>query len=366
MKLNSNQKEIQQYLREKYKKDSIKWPSHIKVEIDKENEKIKTVKMTLTKEAIGLATKSKDNKNMQDNDACFEGWAVALKAAGIEKINLNVNGISSSTDFKTGKGHYGRFLYRALRFSEQYEWFHLCGNKENPKTLKGAVKAFDNFLTNKNLYNNVPDNIAGKNGKIECYIEALMASNDGKNAFLSSLEKAKPEGKRSGITPDQQVNRQLPVGLFLDEVTDDNQIFTGGASAIDLWTLKDNVLQVIELKADNPMVGIITEIFFYSNYMYDLMNKKEDKDVFSLTRPKNKQGDGKNRGYDVICEKAAKNKSEGKITKIEGFMLANDYHPLITNEVVDVLKNGNKSTGIEYFKAEYDFDVTIKKNKRTR
>jgi len=163
MKLNSNQKEIQQYLREKYKKDSIKWPSHIKVEIDKENEKIKTVKMTLTKEAIGLATKSKDNKNMQDNDACFEGWAVALKAAGIEKINLNVNGISSSTDFKTGKGHYGRFLYRALRFSEQYEWFHLCGNKENPKTLKGAVKAFDNFLTNKNLYNNVPDNIAGKN-----------------------------------------------------------------------------------------------------------------------------------------------------------------------------------------------------------
>ena len=287
MKLNSNQKEIQQYLREKYKKDSIKWPSHIKVEIDKENEKIKTVKMTLTKEAIGLATKSKDNKNMQDNDACFEGWAVALKAAGIEKINLNVNGISSSTDFETGKGHYGRFLYRALRFSEQYDdWFSLA------ESLACVVTNFKKeYLEDESviLCNNVPDKEAGKNGKIECYIEALMAeSENGKEAFLNSLKKAKflnnlkKTKEEEDINPKQQVYRQLPVGLFLGKVKDDNQIFTGGASAIDLWTLKDNVLQVIELKADNPMVGIITEIFFYSNYMYDFRLVRGQSQAFGV------------------------------------------------------------------------------------
>ncbi len=347
-KLNDDQRKIQECLRKKYDNQDIQWPSGIIVSNIQNNEihnKIESVTLTLCEAAAGLTT---NPINMQKEAACFEGWAVALKAAGIEEINLNVNGISSSTNFKTGKGHYGRFLYRALRFSEQYEWFHLCDDEKNLETLKGAVKAFkDNFLTNKNLYNNVPDNIAGKNGKIECYIEALMAeSKNGKEAFLNSLKKTKEE---EDINPKQQVYRQLPVGLFLGEVKEVNQVFTGGASAIDLWTLKGDTLQVIELKADNRMVGIITEIFFYSNYMYDLLIEK----TFRSTEPKfNNSKRIKNRGYDIL--------KKANIQKIEGFMLADVYHPLITSDALDVLNAGRKNDKIQYFKAEYDFDVTIK------
>lgn len=342
MEMTKYQKKIQKYLREKYNNQDIQWPSGIivsNIQIDEIHNKIESVTLTLCEAAAGLTT---NPINMQKEAACFEGWAVALKAAGIEKINLNVNGISSSTNFKTGQGHYGRFLYRALRFLEQYDdWFSLA------ESLACVVTNFKKtYLEDESviLYNNVPDKEAGKNGKIECYIEALMAEN-GKKAFLNSLKKAKEE---EDINP-EQVYRQLPVGLFLGEVKEGKQVFTGGASAIDLWTLKGDTLQVIELKADNRMVGIITEIFFYSNYMYDLLIKK----TFRSTEPKFNNGDKKNRGYDTLFD-------NDKIKRIEGFMLSNDYHPLITSDALDVLNAGRKNDKIQYFKAEYDFDVTIK------
>lgn len=318
------------------------WPGDIGLKIEG-----KEITLILKPEAVGLA---KDNKNMQDNAACFEGWAVALKAKSKDwKIILKVE--SDLHEFKIEEdgtvkenGHYGRFLYRALRFSEQYDWFSL------EESLERVVTNFkDNYLENKSVFlcNNVPYQKAGKNGKIECYIEALMAeSKNGKEAFLNSLKKTKEE---EDINPKQQVYRQLPVGLFLGEVKEGNQVFTGGASAIDLWTLKGDTLQVIELKADNRMVGIITEIFFYSNYMYDLLIKK----TFQSTEPKfNNSKRIRNRGYDIL--------KKANIQKIEGFMLSNDYHPLITSDALDVLNAGRKNDKIQYFKAEYDFDVTIK------
>lgn len=355
--LTQEQQEIQDYLKEK-------WPSHIGVEKTDNT----TITLTLTKEAVGLATESKNNKNMQDNDACFEGWAVALKAknkdlkiilkveSGLHDFKIEEDGTVKDSlpafDHTKHSGHYGRFLYRALRFFEQYKsWFSL------EESLDRVVTKFkDNYLENKSVFlcNNVPDKEAGKNGKIECYIEALMAET-GKEAFLNSLKKAKNE---EDINPKQQVYRQLPVGLFSGSVDDNRKVFTGGASAIDLWTLKDDALQVVELKADNKMVGIITEIFFYSNYMYDLLINEK----FRSTKPNFNNGDSNNRGYDTLYIKAI-NK---EIKKIEGFMLANEYHPLITPDVLDVLNAGSKNDEIQYFRAEYDSDVTIKQNKRTR
>lgn len=318
-----------------------RWPGDIGLKIEG-----KEITLILKPEAVGLA---KDNKNMQDNAACFEGWAVALKAKSKDlKIILKVE--SDLHEFKIEEdgtvkenGHYGRFLYRALRFSEQYEsWFSL------EESLDRVVTNFKkNYLKNDVLCNNVPGTKAGKNGKIECYIEALMAKT-GKEAFLNSLKKAKNE---KDINPEQQVYRQLPVGLFSGSVDDNRKVFTGGASAIDLWTLKDDALQVVELKADNKMVGIITEIFFYSNYMYDLLINEK----FRSTKPNFNNGDSNNRGYDTLYIKAI-NK---EIKKIEGFMLANEYHPLITPDVLDVLNAGSKNDEIQYFRAEYNFNVTL-------
>ena len=109
---------------------------------------------------------------------------------------------------------------------------------------------------------------------------------------------------------DNEVYRQLPVGLFRMKAgrtkgtyncSKDTMVFTGGESAIDLWTWQDKSFKVIELKTENPMIGIITEIFFYSNYMYDFLIREWKKDVgFKLNEQYLKNKD--DRGYsNCLC-----------------------------------------------------------------
>ena len=66
--------------------------------------------------------------NMQSDNAAFEGWAICLKAwlpEQIERVCLKWD--SPNVKFMTpnNKQHYNRFLYRALRFSQQYNWFSI-------------------------------------------------------------------------------------------------------------------------------------------------------------------------------------------------------------------------------------------------
>ena len=58
------------------------------------------------------------------------------------------------------------------------------------------------------------------------------------------------------------VGRQLPVGLFEGTKAKAHMVFTGGTSAADFWAVDGDTIKVYELKSKNPMVGIITEIFF--------------------------------------------------------------------------------------------------------
>ena len=341
----SEKEEILEILKKQYNNPDIQWPSEINVsniQIDEINKKIKSVTLTLCKAAAGLTKKP---INMQKDSACFEGWAVALKATN-EHIDIYLDVDGDLPDFAVGKGHYGRFLYRALRFSEQYEWFHLCGGDGNSKTLKGAVNQFEKFLKEKKFENNVPEKEAGTKNMPENIAEEYMASDKGKSYFLGCL------GAKCDDA--QNVYRQLPVGLFLDKKSNDTRIFTGGTSAIDLWTMNGDVLQVVELKADNKMVGIVTEIFFYSNYIHDFLMNTDVEKGFQLREPPRFRKSEKHRGYDTLYEKRS------EIKKIEGFMLADVYHPLITPDVLGVLNAGSKKDKIQYFKEEYDFDVTIK------
>ena len=346
----SEKEEILEILKEQYDNPDIQWPSEINVsniQIDEINKKIKSVTLTLCKAAAGLTKKP---INMQKDSACFEGWAVALKATNEHiDIYLDVKGSVSKFNKKFNldkadneklSGHYGRFLYRVLRFSQQYGWFHLCGDDGNSETLKGAVNQFEKFLKEKKFENNVPEKEAGTKNMPENIAEEYMASNKGKSYFLDCL------GAKCDDA--QNVYRQLPVGLFLDKKSNDTRIFTGGTSAIDLWTMNGDVLQVVELKTDNKMVGIVTEIFFYSNYIHDFLINTDVEKGFQLREPPRFRKSEKHRGYDTLYEKRS------EIKKIEGFMLADVYHPLITSRVLDVLNAGSKKDEIKYFRAEYD------------
>ena len=153
-------------------------------------------------------------------------------------------------------------------------------------------------------------------------------------------EKGIPEYSKNPIF------RQLPVGLFKNEISDNNMVFIGGKAAIDLWTWKDSEFVVIELKADKEkkkkMAGIITEIFFYSNYMRDLLCRN----IFTLNRDTNTF----ERGYENIVN--------GSFDKITGVMLANVYHPIINEAFLNVLNNNNCE--IQYEKTTYDIDELLK------
>lgn len=271
---------------------------------------------------------------MQTDDNAFEAWAIALHIALNESgiITLDVDGEFASITYEKN-GHWGRFLYRALRFSEQYEWFELS------EKVREAVDDFKQYLNGSVFTNNLAEGDAGIKEKhgIENMVEALFVENE---------EIQKKYDFFAGNT----VYRQLPVGLFRVEknckYSKKTMIFTGGRSAIDLWTWNGDEFEVIELKTKNIMMGIITEIVFYTNYMYDFLIRGDGN--FILSKPSYMPE--KDRGYSNIYY------SNG-FKKICGIMLADEYHTILKDKrVLKVLNEGRLNNSIKYVKADYEYN----------
>lgn len=298
---------------------------------------------------IKLNPQKVQTENMQTNANAFEAWAVALHIALNESgmIILDVDGEFAPMEY--GKnGHWGRFLYRALRFSEQYEWFILSDKVDE------QVEKFREYMNSNVFTNNLPEGDAGIKEKYnnENKVEAMFAEN---------IEIQRMFDFFAG----NAVYRQLPVGLFrvVDDVAEgrkyynyskETMIFTGGKSAIDLWTWDEDKFVVIELKTQNIMAGIITEIFFYTNYMYDFLIREEKKNfVLNAYNPSNAPEN--DRGYNNIL-------NSDSFQKIRGIMLADEYHPILNNEkVLELLNKGKLADGIEYVKADYKYELTVSK-----
>lgn len=98
--------------------------------------------MKLKKEAAGF---SKQPLAMQDDRACFEAWCLLIKAKTNKpelEIELDVEGITNASypGGKPANGYMGKFLYRILKFSEQYTmWFKLAPTLE---ALKDNFKIY--------------------------------------------------------------------------------------------------------------------------------------------------------------------------------------------------------------------------------
>lgn len=278
--------------------------------------------MTLTQEAGGFSEKP---INMQDNSACFEAWCLIIKAQTSNpglKIELDVDGITVAS-YPSGKpvnGHLGRFLYRILKFSEQYkQWFELS------PALEEIKKNFKNYLDTNKFETNAPLNEAETdldkllNKGLERYVEQLLVDTGSYKTKILKLSSA------SAI-----VGRQLPVGLFVGTKAKDHVVFTGGTSAADFWAVDGDTVKVYELKSKNPMVGIITEIFFYSNYVCDVFIEKGNK--MNPNKPKKYY-----RNYDKI---------KGK--KVQGIMLSNSdgWHVSLKdvasrNQIIDIMNDNS-------------------------
>lgn len=291
--------------------------------------------------------------NMQEDSAAFDAWALILHTFLDIDVQLALkDGVRlpewpEDVEILLGQGHYNRFLYRLMKFEQFYGsdggegWFKIA----DPQ-LKDAVTRFAQCFKQGSFRNNVGTDDAAKDPSgHEATVEAFFATNGQQDLKQSTKG-----------TEVKKIYRQLPVGLFWNQKGRDSHVFTGGHSATDLWGLSQNgdTLVIYELKAtsrktdeSNKKVGIISELMFYCNYardMYLLHNNG-----FEPLSPEEAEINGSPRsGYRELLNAYR----AGTLTSIQGYMLADDLHPLITR---DVLKEMNKS-GITYHAIEYQWN----------
>lgn len=319
------------------------WPKNI--DVDPESGTLK-----LCTKAIGI-----DNENyfnMQNDDAAFEAWALYLYVSRLKTIKLDLQDdaseeISKIKDFPLlVHNHFNRFLYRVMNFKNQYgDWFKIDGK------LASAVENFERALNEKPFCGNRPKGPASTaHTKREPQVEAAFAdSEDGKCSPVGAKLLKNFMQEKHGITV-AQIYRQLPAGLFLgstpSHVTKSNRVFPGRSAAIDLWALSADKREIIiyELKAGgNRMAGIISELMFYANFIYDMYVEKKFQPM--ILAKKNY------RGYKDLYDA-----SQNGLTGVKAFMLTDDKpHDQFTDQVLAEMNASAPSRKIVYGTIRYRY-----------
>lgn len=232
------------------------------------------------------------DKNMQEDASAFEAWALALKAVGYETVKLDWD--SSQKRNKTQLRHYNRFLYRVEKFKELYPWFE---HKE--------VSTDHIFGESVKKYINYGKTIVSRSSKGEV----------SENYYEEQLYKSEKFRKEHNIESGY-IERQLPVGIFTgNPPTDENSLFTGKASAIDLYGIdNDGVFKIFELKvAKNKKAGALSEVFFYWCIIDDVISGKIES-----------TGDGKMRASELTWDTIRSS------SKVENYLISTGtLHPII-------------------------------------
>lgn len=262
-------------------------------------------------------------ENMQKNNSAFESWSITLLRWLKEEPGIEIKKVSlswSEPDNINNK-HYQRFLYRAKNFSNMYSWFEI-----DDTSLLNKLKL--NYDLKKDYYINIPTERKIKNSSTNRLTEKSIENIFAKNGININ------DGK---VIEGDNIYFQLPVGVFDQKnIKNNNRIFPGGSSAIDLFGVESDTTYIFELKFNSKMIGIITQIYFYSMIVKDIQQN-------------NLKPAEKNDHLDKII----------KTDKLSAYMIADDYHPLIDNEVIDLMNKGVQ--GIEFKALKFiinQFDIS--------
>jgi hypothetical protein len=244
---------------------------------------------------------------MQENQASFEGWALAIKRwlpKEISNIELSWEQFSDVSD-----PHYQRFLYRIKNFQSLFNnWF-----KISPKNAQeiGKLKTEEEGRA---FYLNVPSKPrSSKLSDQTTSLDSAMKTEHKLECFIVEHQKTLCD-----LLEIDKVDRQLPVGVFRDRVSSKSEhgVFTCGHSAIDIWGINKSSknLYLFELKKTrNQSIGILSELFFYSYVMLDVQIGR-----FKFQTPN----------------------TEIEPTKfIKAYILAPKWHPLIDKSVLAMVNN---------------------------
>ena len=253
---------------------------------------------------------------MQSNESAFEGWILCLKVwfPNITQANLTWEAPmfdEGVKDDKNRKLHYNRFIYRLLQFRKMYFWFSFT--TEDSKAIND-FEATD--IKRKEI--NFPENDKAAGSHNEDIIESLFV------------------GKYNSLIKERlflhHVNQQLPVGIFLNRKSSQTRLLPGGKAAIDIWGRDEDALSIFELKYENEMVGIISELLLYLGIMNDVF-------IEGKIHYPAEAGFCEYREFHLLHEKVK------KIKRLNGYFLVDTLHPLITPRVVDLLNIGLREIG---------------------
>jgi hypothetical protein len=250
---------------------------------------------------------------MQNNESAFESWALVLRfylKNIIETVTIDWDNSLTNNEKNL---HFNRFVYRLTRFVQSYDW--VLSKKAIPQIPSILVCNCPNGDAA-----NASKHKEGSEGWIEC----------------KYVEKYKKEY--------EVMNHQLPVGIFHDKVSSTTHYTTGQKSAIDIWSIKAGELSIFELKKpNNNVLGIISELMFYTNIIHDIMSHRIQfqKDA--------KMQKAINKNYRGFCDfyYAYQN---GTIQRINAVLLAKSFHPLIKPEL---LKFINESARFKYCRISF-------------
>lgn len=282
-----NKENIITELRQKTGNNRIQLPQDV-------NFNIKDRTLTITLSDAGVVA------NMQDNNSAFEGWAICLKYWLKDYIDTIVIDWNTRIELSNQniRQHYERFKYRIHKFTKTYAWAH---------TKNYCADFYEEKM--KNWVINYPTQNADPNANNE---EAILERN-----YIEMHKDCY-----------DSINQQLPVGIFDEIICNSNSIMPGGKGQIDIWAISNKTLHVFELKiGGNEKIGIISELMFYVNIMFDVMSHK-------IKYPKEAEN-ANFRSFEFLYDAYRKK----NIQKIQAYFLTIKLHPLITNEVIKEMNN---------------------------
>jgi hypothetical protein len=255
-------------------------------------------------------TKDAIKANMQENKAAFEAWALFLRVyLGAIKVSL----AWKNWEKDASNDHTRRFELRVFVYKKLFsEWFSA-----------GEISPFPSDGT-KLLLNLPSDHKARAKAK-----EEVITNPESEADYEKVLAQSEDFKRFAGL---QKLDRQLPVGVFKDEVKASSRHFSGGKSAVDLVGLDSSKnLHLFELKRpDNNKVGAISELLFYAS-------------VFSCTHSTAQR----RIKYDGVPHDEYVNPAEVKSAdKIFAHILGFELHPLLNCPAVFDLLNAAAASGL--------------------
>lgn len=254
--------------------------------------------------------------NMQTDAAAFDGWAfVLMRWLSVGRLRLGLADVAPRNRTGNELLHFERFAFRVGRFCEMVPEVEIEPALETllgEARLPSSAPTLNVALTGRD-YEGVPEAFES-----EAEIELFLCHNPQSRKLIE---------QRFGL---ERLCRQFPVGLFHDKVSAHSRLFPGGKSAIDLIGVDSaRALHVFELKKPgNATVGAVSELILYVTV---LDQARSGNWRFASSKP------DPNAGFspaDVLAASA-----------IKGHLLARGFHPLVDDELVEMISSRMAAAG---------------------